>query len=62
MKPKIYTILNNAIEEGCRYGVSRAFKHDDDPSSDSIEREVHKAIMDAMNEVFEFESYTYELY
>jgi hypothetical protein len=61
MKPKIYTILNNAIEEGCRYGVSRAFKHDDDPSSDSIEHEVHTAVMNAIGEVFEFEVEPHEL-
>lgn len=61
MKPRIYTILNNAIEEGCRYGVFRAFKHDDDPSPDSIENEVHIAVMNAISEVFDFEDEPHEL-
>lgn len=61
MKPRIYTILNNAIEEGCRYGVFRVFKHDDDPSPDSIENEVHIAVMNAISEVFDFEDEPHEL-
>lgn len=55
MKPKYYTILSNAIEEGCRLGVTRAFKHTEDPSFELIEDEVSKAIMTAICEVFEFE-------
>lgn len=54
MKPKYYTILSNAIEEGCRLGVTRAFKHTEDPSFELIEEEVSKAIMTAICEVFEF--------
>jgi hypothetical protein len=61
MKPKIYTILNNAIEEGCRYGVFRAFRRDDDPSPDSIVHEVHTAVMNAIGDVFEFEVEPHEL-
>ena len=61
MKPKYYEILSNAIEAGCRYGVSRAFKHTEDPSLDAIEHEVHAAIMNSIAEVFEFDSNDHEM-
>lgn len=55
MKPKYYTILSQAIEDGCRMGVARAFKHMDDPSCELIENECHRAIMLCITNVFEFE-------
>jgi hypothetical protein len=54
MRPKHYTILSNCIEEGCRYGVSRAHKHTEDPSYEQIEAAVYTAIMERINEVYEF--------
>lgn len=60
MKPKYYTILSNAIEAGCRHGVTRAFKHTEDPSYEAIENECFKAIMESIHEVFEFEHNLYE--
>jgi hypothetical protein len=55
MKAKTYVILSHAIESGCRYGVSRAFKHTEDPSMDEIEHQVHMAVMAAISEMFSFD-------
>jgi hypothetical protein len=54
MKAKHYTILSNCIEEGCRYGVSRAHKHTDEPTYEQIEAAVYTAIMERINEVYDF--------
>ena len=49
-----------SIEEGCRYGVSRAHKHTEDPSYEQIEEAVHTAIMDRIHEVYDFPPTEYE--
>jgi len=54
MKPKHLAILSNCIEEGCRYGVSRAHKHTEEPSFEQIEEAVHAAIMERIHAVYEF--------
>jgi hypothetical protein len=54
MKPKHLVILNDCIEEGCRYGVSRAHKHTEDPSYEQIEDAVHSAIMERIHRYYEF--------
>jgi len=54
MKAKHYTILSNCIEEGCRHGVSRAHKHTDEPTYEQIEAAVYTAIMERINEVYDF--------
>lgn len=55
MKPKHLVILNDCIEEGCRYGVSRAHKHTEDPSYEQIEEAVHKAIMERIDRFYDFQ-------
>ena len=60
MKPKHLVILSNCIEEGCRYGVSRAHKHTEDPSYEQIEEAVHSAIMEKIHEVYDFPMPEYE--
>jgi hypothetical protein len=54
MRPKYYQIIHECVEAGCRYGVSRAHKHTDDPSYDVIETCVIDAIMMELNNKFSF--------
>jgi len=54
MKPKHHVILSNCIEEGCRYGVSRAHKHTEDPSFEQIEEAVFTAIMERIHQYYDF--------
>lgn len=51
IRPKTYTILIEAVENGVRYGVNRAFKHSEDPTKDHIMQEVETAVI---NEIFEW--------
>ena len=55
MKPKIYNILSDAIEDGIRYGYQRAHKHTDDPDRAVIENEIHNAIMGQIFQYFDFD-------
>lgn len=55
MRAKDYDVLTRAIEEGCSYGVRRAYKHNDAPSQEEIAAAVETAVISAICEVFEFD-------
>jgi hypothetical protein len=63
MKPNYYQIIKNCVETGCRLGVSRAYKHTEDPAFDHIETCVYDAIMIELTDKFNFspseETYNY---
>ena len=48
-------IIRNCVEDGIRYGLRRAYKHTDEPSEDLLESEIHSAIMNELDDKFEFE-------
>ncbi|CAB5222019.1 hypothetical protein UFOVP242_233 [uncultured Caudovirales phage] len=54
MKPKILPVLEQCIEHGTIRGYNRAYKHDDDPSSDVITQTIFNCIMEEIHEWFEF--------
>lgn len=56
LKPNTYAILSDCIDRGISIGYKRSFKHDDDPSQETIEQEIHKAIMLEVREYFNFEN------
>ena len=56
MKPKIYTILAQAVEDGVKRGYRRAFKHVENPSEESIIDAVDSAVMASILEYFTFDS------
>lgn len=56
MKPKIYTILAQAVEDGVKRGYRRAFKHVENPSEESIIDAVDTAVMASILEYFTFDS------
>jgi hypothetical protein len=55
MKPNSYKVLLHAVEIGVALGVSRAFKHDENPSFDQLTETVEQAVVDQICEWFEFE-------
>jgi hypothetical protein len=44
MKPKTYKVLEMCIENGIKYGIARALKHDDKPSTEVIAIAINAAI------------------
>ncbi len=55
MKPKFRVILEQAIEEGVRYGYRRAHKHVEHPTEESICEHIEKQVMSSIYEYFDFE-------
>lgn len=56
MRAKAYTVLARAVEEGVTYGLQRAHKHTDTPTSDVLRSELERAVLDAICEVFAFDA------
>ena len=56
MKPNIRTILTQAIERGIDYGWSRAHKHTDSPTTESIVEQIEIEIWNEIDEMFDFET------
>lgn len=56
--PKTFYILGDAIESGIAMGYERAFKHDDNPSSDVIKQSIYEEVINSIFEVFELKEDT----
>lgn len=56
MRVKIYPVLQQAIQEGVAYGWSRAHKHVDKPTKESIQEHIEEAVLNAICEWFEFDN------
>jgi hypothetical protein len=54
MKPKIYRVLSEAVENGIKYGWHRAHEHNDEPDQIEIKGALHNAIMFEISEYFHF--------
>lgn len=55
MKPKLFYLLEKAIEEGIDYGWRRAHKHSDSPSEGTIKEEISNAIFSSLHDYFTFD-------
>lgn len=60
MKPKFNLVLEQCIESGIQFGLSRAFKHDDTPSREVIAEHVQREIMNQIYEWFDFDEEKFE--
>jgi hypothetical protein len=54
MKPKIYSILSLAVEEGIRIGYRHAHKHTDHPGEDIAIDNIHSMVMESIVDYFTF--------
>jgi len=54
IKVKTYTIIEEAVERGIRYGYKRAYKHTDNPTEEQMIQEILLAAMSCLDEVVEF--------
>ena len=55
MKPKIYKLINMAVEEGVRQGWYRAHKHVENPCEQAIKDSIESAVMSEIHEYFSFD-------
>lgn len=52
MKPKFYRVLEMAIDSGVSLGLHRAYKHDDNPSEDTIREHISREVLNELHEWF----------
>ena len=55
LKPKTYSVLSMAVENGIKYGLNRSFKHTDDPTHEQMEAAIYDAVMNEILEWFDME-------
>ncbi len=56
MKPNMYKLVSNCVDNGVNYGWNRAHKHTDSPSEAQIKDEIYNAVMNEICEWFVFHS------
>ena len=54
MTPKFRVILDQAISEGVLRGYRRAFKHNENPTEESICETIEDCVMSSLYEYFDF--------
>lgn len=55
MKPKFVIALDHCLESGIELGMNRAYKHDDDPSRETIKEHIMREINNQIYEWFDFD-------
>lgn len=53
MNVNMYKVIEHCVTEGTLYGISRAYKYEDNPSKDKIAQEVQNYIMLELSEWIE---------
>ena len=53
LRPKTYRLLERCVEDGVGAGYNRAFKHQDDPSPETIKNAIVDAVMLEVMEWFD---------
>lgn len=56
MRVKEYTVLSDCVERGVAYGMNRAYKHNDTPTTEQISTAVIDAVMLEIAEYFDFDT------
>ena len=54
MKPKFRVILEQAINEGVLRGYRRVYKHNEDPTEETIIETIEDCVMSSLYEYFDF--------
>jgi len=54
MKPKFRVMLDQAISEGVLRGYRRAFKHNENPTEETIIETIEDCVMGSIYEYFDF--------
>jgi hypothetical protein len=53
MKPKFTRLLEQCVEDGVYMGIQRAYKHDQDVSTDHLAQQVILEVMNELDEWFD---------
>jgi len=55
MKPKFHVVLDYCIETGIQFGLNRAYKHEDNPSRETIQENIEREVTNQLFEWFDME-------
>jgi hypothetical protein len=55
MKPKLYVILEQAVEEGVTRGYHKSHKHVENPTSEALIENITDYVMSSIHEYFTFD-------
>jgi hypothetical protein len=55
MKPDTYKLIEQCVESGVAYGLTRAYKHTDKPTSEQMKEKITQAVMHEICEWFQFD-------
>jgi hypothetical protein len=55
MKPKLYVILEQAVEEGVARGYHKSHKHVENPTREALIENITDYVMSSINEYFTFD-------
>lgn len=56
MQANEYRVMEQAVEEGVKYGFAKAYKYHDAPSEDHVKEAVMDAVMSSICDWFHFSS------
>lgn len=54
MRVRAYPVLSEAVERGVAYGWAHARKHTRRPTPESVQAEIHQAVLDEVCQAFDF--------
>jgi hypothetical protein len=54
LRVQAYPVFSRALEEGIQIGWNRAHKHTDKPDEQTVQEEIHTAVMNSVCEMFDF--------
>lgn len=55
MRPDLFKLLEQCVENGVKLGVHRAYKHEEEPSTEAIVDKITQSVMAEINEWFVFD-------
>ena len=55
MKPDTYRLIEMCVDHGVTYGLHRAYKHNDKPTSEQMKEKITQAVMHEICEWFKFD-------
>jgi hypothetical protein len=54
VKINAYRVIDDAVDRAVGYGYRRARKYSENPSEDHFIQEIHRAVMNELCEIFDF--------
>lgn len=54
LRVRVYPLLEEAVERAVAYGLNRAYKHEDNPTRETVGEAIRLEVMNELCELFDF--------